>query len=345
MSRERPLSGLGIQFYQQQQQQQQQQQELEADQHRSQNGNPAPGIERGQSSDSNNTDRRVRITDDSPVVVGYGGEDNLTATASDESELDEDDASIVETETVYGSQPVPFPSHQQSPPRRRPESVASSNGSGLSSRRLNRPTSMLELSRLSALQSLERSAPPAVVPSHRRQISHSTLSESSFALSQASVPMRSRTSMIGLESAEIGASTIQLDTLRHGFKRGSSIEPTNASAFRSPSVAVTDDDSSALKRNSTLLTTGAPPGRRAKELNRILLAKADKGPVILEQAKNGKGRVEVDLTLDSGLVVEGGLLKGRMEVRVKKEKAEVWLGKPKVRVVGFEGGFPCFSLL
>ncbi|KPV75995.1 uncharacterized protein RHOBADRAFT_43430 [Rhodotorula graminis WP1] len=63
-------------------------------------------------------------------------------------------------------------------------------------------------------------------------------------------------------------------------------------------------------------------------------------PVVLEQAKHGKGaRVELDLALETPLVVEGGLLKGRLEVRIRKSKereGEVWVGTPKIRVIGFE---------
>ncbi|BGP46145.1 hypothetical protein JCM10450v2_001985 [Rhodotorula kratochvilovae] len=63
-------------------------------------------------------------------------------------------------------------------------------------------------------------------------------------------------------------------------------------------------------------------------------------PVVLEQAKNGsRARVELDLALETPLVVEGGLLKGRLEVRIRKNKereGEVWIGTPKIRVIGFE---------
>ena len=62
--------------------------------------------------------------------------------------------------------------------------------------------------------------------------------------------------------------------------------------------------------------------------------------VVLEQATKGKARVELDLILASSLVVEGGNLKGKMEVRVRKERdgeGEVWLGAVKARIVGFEG--------
>lgn len=118
-------------------------------------------------------------------------------------------------------------------------------------------------------------------------------------------------------------------------------------------------DPESLKRNSTLLSGGnANTVRRQKELSRILapehnrivhgtplkkeggkaLQRKPSAPVTLEQAKNsGKARVELDVTLESGLVVEGGLLKGRMEVKVKAGGEPVWMGAPKVRIVGFEG--------
>lgn len=63
-------------------------------------------------------------------------------------------------------------------------------------------------------------------------------------------------------------------------------------------------------------------------------------PVILEQAKSSsKARVELDLVLESGMVVEGGALNGKIEVKVRRPRSgepDLWLGAPKVRVVGFE---------
>ncbi|KAN0066199.1 hypothetical protein ACQY0O_000293 [Thecaphora frezii] len=129
----------------------------------------------------------------------------------------------------------------------------------------------------------------------------------------------------------------------------------------------------ALDRQGTLLSTGANPIRRSKELNRLLgnsgrklpasAASApetagndgDKGkaklqrsnavggqsvpPAALEQGKAGKARVEVDLVLESDLVVEGGTMKGRMQIKLRKgvdKEGAVMLAQPKIRVVGFE---------
>jgi hypothetical protein len=65
------------------------------------------------------------------------------------------------------------------------------------------------------------------------------------------------------------------------------------------------------------------------------------GPVLLEQAKStSKARVELDLVLESSLLVEGGTMRGKIELRVRRVKddePDVWIGTPKVRVVGFEG--------
>lgn len=119
-----------------------------------------------------------------------------------------------------------------------------------------------------------------------------------------------------------------------------------------------------LKRQSTLLTAGASTVRRKKELDRLLMpstrfgafgegpttssrntgapdASASSSPAVLEQAKSSShARVELDLMLETPLVVEGGWLKGKLEVRTRRPRdreGELWLGKPKLRVIGFEG--------
>lgn len=57
--------------------------------------------------------------------------------------------------------------------------------------------------------------------------------------------------------------------------------------------------------------------------------------VKLEAAKKGKARVEVDVVLERECVVEGGEVRGRIEVKVGKRGVRVGMGK--VRVVGYEG--------
>lgn len=113
-----------------------------------------------------------------------------------------------------------------------------------------------------------------------------------------------------------------------------------------------------LARQSTLLSSGTNPSHHARELSRLLAptsneAKASSAAstkaslsnaakvVALEGAKPAsKARVDMDLVLESSLVVEGGSLKGRMEIKVAagdKKHGDVWMAEPKIRVVGFEG--------
>jgi hypothetical protein len=68
------------------------------------------------------------------------------------------------------------------------------------------------------------------------------------------------------------------------------------------------------------------------------LAKMDQ--VRIEAKKGSKARVEVDVVLERDVVVEGGEVRGRLDVRVRREKkgeGKVWIGGGKMRIVGFEG--------
>lgn len=59
----------------------------------------------------------------------------------------------------------------------------------------------------------------------------------------------------------------------------------------------------------------------------------------IEKSEQKKSRVDIDLLLESELVVEGGNLRGRLEINIGKDKDDeghVLLAYPKVRVVGFE---------
>lgn len=225
-----------------------------------------------------------------------------------------------------------------------------------------------------------------------------------------SMNMRSESSMQGLQLAETGGAFVALDRFTQSYSAGEEIAPfsTSDGMPQGEEQVVTeegadegDDDRetvisvssnvpiqggrpTALNRQSTLLTAGANPSRRSRELTRLLQPTGRNGvitlgsiagsptpssvstaytsstrqgapsragtsvsamssapPLILEQAKStSKARVELDLMLETPLVVEGGILKGRLEIKVRKPKdkeGEVWVGRPKVRVVGFEG--------
>ncbi|GAA5862218.1 hypothetical protein JCM8547_007774 [Rhodosporidiobolus lusitaniae] len=92
--------------------------------------------------------------------------------------------------------------------------------------------------------------------------------------------------------------------------------------------------------SSTSSAVTASTRNRAASRASTTLPATIPSPVCLEQAKStSRARVELDLVLETPLVVEGGLLKGKLELRVRKPKdkeGEVWISKPKVRVIGFE---------
>lgn len=115
-----------------------------------------------------------------------------------------------------------------------------------------------------------------------------------------------------------------------------------------------------LNRQGTLITPHADSKRASAELGIMLgnnsrkankakllpqgqlpieekLAKLDQ--VKLEAKKGRKARVEVDVVLESEVLVEGGELRGRLEVRIRKGKKgeSLWIGGGKVRVCGYEG--------
>lgn len=148
-----------------------------------------------------------------------------------------------------------------------------------------------------------------------------------------------------------------------------SVAPVAARSAHSEGAAV-DEAQAKLRRQPTLLTTDASTVRRRKDLDQLLMpshrigafgdhaapvanrqvgnlgATSAPSPAVLEQAKSSsQARVELDLMLETPLVVEGGWLRGKLEVRARHPRhreGELWLGKPKLRVVGFEGSSMAF---
>ncbi|SCV69083.1 BQ2448_2103 [Microbotryum intermedium] len=95
-------------------------------------------------------------------------------------------------------------------------------------------------------------------------------------------------------------------------------------------------DSPALSSARTPSSAASPTRSRAQS-NALTSAVVVEAPAALEQGLKSSTktpRVELDLLLNSPLLVEGGLMKGRVDVRVRR--GEVYISKPKVRVVGFE---------
>ena len=120
-----------------------------------------------------------------------------------------------------------------------------------------------------------------------------------------------------------------------------------------------------LLRHGTLLHPASDPERAGKELGimlgnrrrRLSAGKILPAPMVagwdggvtgvqpekvkLELAKKGRARVEVDVVLERECVVEGGEIRGRIEVRVGKKGVRVGMGK--LRVVGYEGEYTLAS--
>lgn len=143
-----------------------------------------------------------------------------------------------------------------------------------------------------------------------------------------------------------------------------------SSTFRDSGFSETTDT---LHRQSSLISVTAPPAQNAAVLNSILgnpsrrigsrsesrsVSRGRSGslprsatsetegegpdePMTLEKAAKSRARAEVDIILERDTCVEGGFLKGVMFVKIRKprssESREVWVGCPKLRVVGFEG--------
>ena len=242
-------------------------------------------------------------------------------------------------------------------------------------RQAQRPRSMFELSQMYARQSLEQHS------ASEADTSPTSLSSRVTPGSQSSSSMAYTTSATSPESAsspmkpsDVLRARMSLISLRAEAARTEAAiqaaEAGDASSMIADDGSVIDDatvaaefgaDGDAAARQGTLLSAGADPIRRQRELDRLLeptlqpsaSSVAVKRPsanasapsaVVLEQGKDrrvsgsGKPRVELDVTLESELVVEGGLLSGKMEVRINpRAGGDVWIGRPKARVVGFEG--------
>jgi hypothetical protein len=192
------------------------------------------------------------------------------------------------------------------------------------------------------------------------------------------ISLRSTTGMKGLLAAESGAGMVQLDYSARGsgFKAGGPIAPgsvTPAPKTRKSNqhLAASLPSSTSIERQPTLFTRDASPQRNAAELKSVLGApssgrlqtnatvipptgaarirkRAQSEPnaaaaaVALEQAKP-KARVELDVILESETCVEGGYMKGYLQVKIRKggkNDGPVYLGGGKIRVVGFEGSCP-----
>lgn len=151
---------------------------------------------------------------------------------------------------------------------------------------------------------------------------------------------------------ESGSTTV-MDGQRIGvLSPGGSSGEARVKCITNPTVS-----EAALSRHGTLLSTGAPSGRNAAELNCLLgdsSAKLRAGALLLpqpglgqvtrhdltalEQAKP-RARVEVDVILESDNCVEGTALAGRILVNIRNrlpKESAIMIGGGKLRLIGFE---------
>jgi hypothetical protein len=175
--------------------------------------------------------------------------------------------------------------------------------------------------------------------------------------------VRSMAAMQGLLLAEVGDAMVELDVTSgngSGFREGQRIaleSMTPGGGSITKRVQNNPPEQSSLSRHGTLLTVGGAPGRNAAELKFLLGNSSSRlkpgaavlppsglarpfcaEPVFLEQAKP-RARVEVDMTLESNVCVQGGYLKGHVKVHVRersKKESPILLSEGKVRIVGFE---------
>ncbi|GEM11594.1 mannitol-1-phosphate dehydrogenase [Rhodotorula toruloides] len=213
-----------------------------------------------------------------------------------------------------------------------------------------------------------RLPPPAKVPSTDRIRSRSLSAQELRQLAHADAARERDVPAAVVVEEEPGESDARREQM---------LEPACSADPFVAGPAVTD-----LRRQPTLLTTGASTVRRRKELDRLLapnqkhlsfgpfassherdepsppasstaptshrraasessvLPTSLPSPAALEQAKgSSRARVELDLVLETPLVVEGGQLKGRLDVRIRQPRGReeaVWISKPKIRIIGFE---------
>ncbi|KAF9502365.1 hypothetical protein BDN71DRAFT_35009 [Pleurotus eryngii] len=148
-------------------------------------------------------------------------------------------------------------------------------------------------------------------------------------------------------------STTFMDGQRIGvLSPGGSSGEARSKCITNPAVS-----EAALSRHGTLLSTGAPSGRNAAELNCLLgdsSAKLRAGALLLPQPGPGqitrhdltaleqakpRARVEVDIILGSDACVEGTVLTGRILVNIRNrltKESVIMIGGGKLRLIGFE---------
>ncbi|PWN26839.1 hypothetical protein BDZ90DRAFT_193152 [Jaminaea rosea] len=195
-----------------------------------------------------------------------------------------------------------------------------------------------------------------IMPGHLGDIDGDAIPDRGEKVAPLEVPVR-RATMAQQQQQPITATTASTQQSRPRSRSvGNLTRPTPESGVN-------------LERHGTLINPSANPARRSRDLQRLLgdsrrkaasttasdgersptkstglqrsnaVASGAQPPAILEQGRRKEARVDVDVLLESDLVVEGGMLRGRLEIKIRKPsggEGAVFLAQPKVRVVGFE---------
>jgi hypothetical protein len=154
------------------------------------------------------------------------------------------------------------------------------------------------------------------------------------------MPLRSQRGMNGLLLAERGEAMVEFDPLggASGFREGRII----ASELISPDPS-NMPEKNGLSRQSTLLSIH-PSAQQLKTVlssNSRRLTSSPKGTasaIAFEQAKSSP-RMELDMSLENDVCVEGGCIKGKLAIHIRKagkNEGIIRIGGGKLRVVGFE---------
>lgn len=164
--------------------------------------------------------------------------------------------------------------------------------------------------------------------------------------SQSQLSLRSAGGMQGLLLAENGGSMVQVDPMAggSGFREGQIIAPglitpvsqvNRLPVSRSRAGARLSRHSSILARHPSASELNVVLSNSSRQLLPTSESCISDSPTSLEQLRS-RARLELDLTLENRIAVEGGHLRGCLEVKVRKlgkRDDSLYIGGAKLRVV------------
>ncbi|KAK4058876.1 hypothetical protein OIO90_000322 [Microbotryomycetes sp. JL221] len=179
-------------------------------------------------------------------------------------------------------------------------------------------------------------------PSHESSPDEAYAADQSSQGGGSSIVVQTPISMASTTSTSLARHSTLLTASNNPVRRSKELdrllaptEKTRAAVANLPVIAASPDLSGFVESASCTGTTSQSSTSINKTRRKV--SGISSSPVALEQAvSNGKARIEIDLLLENVLVVEGGQLKGKLNVKVKDKHGQVLVSRPKIRVVGFE---------